>query len=92
MNVSGMSAADFSGQILSGALDRPVFDKTGLSGLFDFHLHYALDNPGTSAAASDLPGLSIFTAVQDQLGLKLSPETGPLEVLVVDHVEKPSAN
>jgi uncharacterized protein (TIGR03435 family) len=88
----GMSVTDFAAQILSGALDRPVFDKTGLSGLFDFHLQYAPDNPGAPVTAADPTGLSIFTAVQEQLGLKLSPETGPVEVLVVDHVEKPSDN
>jgi len=95
VNAYGMSVADFTGQILSGRLDRPVLDKTGLSGLFDFHLQYSVDDataPGAAAPAADPAGASIFTALQEQLGLKVSPDTGPVEVLVVDHVEKPSEN
>ena len=88
MEINGMSLADFTGQILSGALDRPVIDKTGLAGLFNYHLEYAPD----IAASTETSGPSIFTAVQDELGLKLSPDTGPVEVLVVDHVERPSEN
>jgi len=88
MDVSGLSVADFSAQALAGRLDRPVIDKTGLTALFDFHLQFAPDN----GAAADSAAPSIFTAVQEQLGLKLSPDTGPVEVLVVDHIEKPSEN
>jgi uncharacterized protein (TIGR03435 family) len=66
-------------------LGRPVLDRTGLQGEFDFKVEYATnDNPDV--------GASIFTAVQDQLGLKLEATKGPLEMLVIDHAEKPSAN
>jgi uncharacterized protein (TIGR03435 family) len=75
-------------------LDRPVIDKTGLTGLFDFHLDYAPDQASTdgSALPADPAGSSIFTAVQQQLGLKLTRAKGPGEYLVIDQVERPSAN
>ena len=75
-------------------LDRPVIDKTGLTGLFDFHLEYTPDQASTDGVAmpADLAGSSIFTAVQQQLGLKLTRAKGPGEYLVIDHVERPSAN
>jgi bla regulator protein BlaR1 len=82
---------------LSRRLDRPVINKTGITGLFDFRLEYAPAN--TSAAAPNDPTFSdplgrpsIFTAVQEQLGLKLESTRGPGEFLVIDHVEKPSEN
>ena len=86
IEVSAMSVADFAGQLLAQRVDRPLIDKTGLQGLFDFHLQYARD------AAQDAAAPSIFTALQEQLGLKLSADTGPVDVLVIDHVEKPSDN
>jgi uncharacterized protein (TIGR03435 family) len=86
-------------------LDRPVVDKTGLTGVFDIHLEFVRDNamsgpirlnwvdaPAEPAPSVDAGGPSIFTAVQEQLGLKLSPDKGPVEVLVIDHVGKPSEN
>ena len=101
----GISMALFAGTTLSTRLnlDRPVIDKTGLQGIFDLHLEFAAenaasgldragaDNPGGPAAPMDT-GPSIFTAIQEQLGLKLSPDKGPVDVLVVDHVEKPTEN
>jgi bla regulator protein BlaR1 len=69
-------------------LDRPVVDKTGLTGVFDFHLRYAPDGASIDADAEPL----IFTAVQEQLGLKLEAAKGPGEFLVIDHVEKPKPN
>lgn len=72
-------------------LDRPVIDKTGLTGLFDFHLEYGPGQAGTDTIASPADS-SIFTAVQQQLGLKLTPAKGPGEYLVIDHVERPSPN
>ncbi len=68
------------------ALDRPIVDKTGLKGKFDFDFVWS---PQTGpAAGDDAAGPSVFTAVQDQLGLKLDAQKGPVEVLVVDHAEK----
>jgi uncharacterized protein (TIGR03435 family) len=86
----GMTMAEIAGKFLSNRLERPVIDKTGLAGLFDAHLEFARDSGSTDAGSDQGP--SIFTAVQEQLGLKLSPGKGPVEVLVIDHVEKPSVN
>jgi uncharacterized protein (TIGR03435 family) len=74
---------------LSSIAGWPVFDKTGLTGKYDFKLEYAPDDSQTDP---DPVGPSIFTAVQEQLGLKLEPAKGPVEILVIDHVEKPSGN
>jgi uncharacterized protein (TIGR03435 family) len=94
---------DFS-KILNSVMDRPVIDKTGLTGVFTFHLEFAPDEtaPGFILRLKTIPengdppdpsgGTSIFTAVQEQLGLKLEPAKGPKEFLVVEHVEKPSEN
>ena len=79
----------------NSVLGRNVIDRTGLTGVFDIHLKWALDDltgPAPSPSSSDPTGPSIFTALQDQLGLKLKPAKGPVEVLVIDHISKPSAN
>jgi uncharacterized protein (TIGR03435 family) len=76
-------------------LGRTVFDPTGLTGTFDVHLKWTVDASAgaTGPVITDNPtGPSIFTALQEQLGLKLESAKGPVEVLVIDHVEKPSAN
>jgi uncharacterized protein (TIGR03435 family) len=78
-------------------LGRNVIDRTGLTGTFDVHLKWAVDDlaglGGPGAAPSlDPPGLSIFTALREQLGLKLESTKGLVEVLVIDRIEKPSAN
>jgi uncharacterized protein (TIGR03435 family) len=102
-NIPAISLDEFANR-LGGRLDRPVIDKTGIAGLFDFHLEFAVDQTtprflvggDLSAPPGDLSnppgGPSIFTAVQQQLGLKLEPTKGPREFLVIDHVEKPSEN
>ena len=64
-------------------MERKVLNQTGLTGAFDFKLEFA------SADAIDSPLPSLFTALQEQLGLKLEAGSGPVEVLVVDHAEKP---
>ena len=69
---------------LSPPLGRAVIDRTGLSGSFDLELQWA---PEQTADAS---GPSIFTAIQEQLGLKLESQRAPVEVLVIDSVERPS--
>ena len=75
---------------LSVAANRPVIDKTGLTGFYDFELRWT---PGAlDASATDAPGDSIFTALQDQLGLKLEATTAPFDTVVIDHAEKPSEN
>jgi uncharacterized protein (TIGR03435 family) len=86
-------------QFLSGSyfgLGREVFDRTGLTGNYDFTLSYAPVKASVSAsstAASDPAAFpDIFTAIQEQLGLKLEPSKGPVDILVIDHVERPSVN
>jgi len=77
-------------------LDRPVVNRTGLKGRFDIHLEFApdeaIDVRQAPGAAGGLSGPSIFTAVQEQLGLKLEPARGPREYLVIDRVERPLDN
>jgi len=88
---------------ISNALQRTVVDKTGLTGAFDVHVEWTPDQstpglmaPGLAPVASEpsadaLSG-SIFTVIQKQLGLKLQSAKGPVKVLVIDHVERPSEN
>jgi uncharacterized protein (TIGR03435 family) len=75
--------------ILTSASGRPVLDKTGLSGDFDVDLKWTPTLAG-DAAPPDV--VSIFTAVQEQLGLKLESATAPLDVVVIDRIERPSEN
>jgi uncharacterized protein (TIGR03435 family) len=75
--------------MLSSEAQRMVVDRTGLTGTFDIDLHWLPDNPVASAAPGD-EAVSIFTALQEQLGPKLESTTGPVDVLVIDHVEHPS--
>jgi uncharacterized protein (TIGR03435 family) len=93
------SMADFAGVMQSAVLDKPVIDQTGLTGKFDFTLTWTPDEfqfgglgvrppaPDASATAPDL-----FTAFQEQLGLKLEATKAQAEVFAVDRVEKPSEN
>jgi uncharacterized protein (TIGR03435 family) len=92
--------ADFAGLLQGAVLDRPVVDQTGLAGRWDFTLNWTPDEsqfaglgvrvPPPTDSASAPPGL--FAAVQEQLGLKLDATKAPVDVLVVDRVEKPSEN
>lgn len=75
---------------LEDILERPVVDGTGLTQEFDCKLEFA--NPNPPADASPSPAPSIFAALQDQLGLKLEARKGSMEMLVIDRVERPSAN
>jgi uncharacterized protein (TIGR03435 family) len=75
-------------QNLSENLNQTVIDKTGLSGTFTFTLEWAADL--SQPDPDQRP--SIFTAVQEQLGLRLESEKGPVEVLIVDRVERPTQN
>jgi uncharacterized protein (TIGR03435 family) len=79
---------------LSYQFDRTVVDKTGLTGKYDFTLKWAPEQSSglANGAPPDASGPSIFTAIQEQLGLKLESTKGPTESLIVDHIERPSAN
>jgi len=103
MKDEGVTLDDFSKQLLA-VLDRPVINKTGITGRFDIHVEFSREGTKMAAMArmqpvdggssdSDSTGPpSIFTALQEQLGLRLEPAKGPVEVFVIDHVEKPSKN
>jgi len=88
--------------VLSDVLGRPVIDKTEFSGTFDVKLEFTPEGtafgadgfgpPGGLAPGFDTSGPSIFTAIQDQLGLKLESQKGPAGILVIDHAEKASEN
>jgi bla regulator protein blaR1 len=86
---------------LSGVVGRKVVDKTGLAGKYDFALKYdrrqtllavspVSASPGSAAASLDSSGPSIFAALQDQLGLKLESQKGPVDTLIIQSAEKPS--
>jgi len=99
MESNGIGAKDLAA-FLSSILDHDVVDKTGLADAFDLHLEFATDEAimpqytgrGGPAASADGSSPSIFTALQTQLGLKLEPSKGPVDVMVIDHVVKPSGN
>jgi bla regulator protein BlaR1 len=74
---------------LSDETDRKVIDKTGLTGHSDIVLKWSDDVAVTQGGANVI---SIFTAVEEQLGLKLQPSKGPVETLVIDHAEMPTEN
>lgn len=76
--------------ILDFRADKPVVDRTGLTGRYDFTLKYTTDESRVSPDTNASPGL--FTAMEEQLGLKLELIKAPADVLVIDKVEKPSAN
>lgn len=89
MTVTKGDMAQLAGQFSKrNGVDRPVIDKTGLSGLYDYKLEWGDD----VALRADADVVSIFRAMPEQLGLKLEPEKVPVPVLVVDHAEKPSGN
>jgi len=96
----GMTMAEFAARLLT-RVDRPVVDKTGLTGRYDIHLEYSMINSGpvslnggegAVALPPDSGGASIFSAVQSQLGLRLVSDKAPIDVIVVDSVERPSEN
>jgi uncharacterized protein (TIGR03435 family) len=99
-SLEGAPVAALANQ-LGQVLGRSVIDKTELAGNYDFKLEWTPDEGqpgimkppgGDGSAAADLPGASIFTALQDQLGLKLESTKGPVETLVIERAEKASEN
>ena len=84
-------ATRLSRQYVPSGLRRPIIDKSGLTRTFNFHLEWTIDQ-ATSALPDEATGPSILTATQEQLGLKLESAKGPVEVMVIDHVEPPSGN
>jgi uncharacterized protein (TIGR03435 family) len=72
--------------------NRPVFDKTGLSGMFDVTLDFLLESSGFPAPTTVPSGPTLATALEEQLGLKLESSKGNVEVLVIDSVSRPTEN
>jgi uncharacterized protein (TIGR03435 family) len=82
--------AEFLRYLAFVKIDRPVLDRTGLTGYFDFQLHYDYAPFGFLAGNARTEGLSFFTALQEQLGLKLEPTREVMDVLVIDSAEMPT--
>jgi uncharacterized protein (TIGR03435 family) len=95
MSAQGMSMAELALNILSTESQRLVVDKTGLTGRYDFTLQWSREDTASQQEIAPPPessGPSIFTAIQEQLGLKLVPIMVPTKILVIDQVERPSEN
>jgi uncharacterized protein (TIGR03435 family) len=92
LRFGGLPASQMA-QAFSGQSGRMVVDRTGLPGSWDFELSFAVEGRGgpggPDAPAADPNAPSFFTAIQEQLGLKLESTKGPVEVLVIDAIEKP---
>ncbi len=87
--------AEFASVLQRSPLDRPVVDRTGLSGRYDFDLHFAPDERlwgGVLPRPEKTEEPDLFAAVQQQLGLRIEATRGPVEALVIDKAERPSAN
>jgi uncharacterized protein (TIGR03435 family) len=94
---------EFFAAHLTREIGRPILDRTGLKGTYEFELEWSPDandvaenlggneRPAT-ATVPDVTGPSIFTALQQQLGLKLESQKGPIEIIVINRVERPAAN
>jgi uncharacterized protein (TIGR03435 family) len=81
-----------SGSTDNQHVDRPMVDRTGLSGTLDFTLDFAPTWATNTGAADQSTLPSFFTALREQLGLELKSDTGPVDVIVIDHVEMPTGN
>jgi len=94
---AGDATIDILAKMLSGEFRCPVHDETGLTGKYDFKLDWTPDSDASPDAApagmsSPATGASIFTAVTEQLGLRLEPKRGPVQVYVVEKIERPAEN
>jgi uncharacterized protein (TIGR03435 family) len=100
LTVNNATMEDFCGLLQSAVFDRPVVDQTGLQGRWGFLLKWTPDESQFSGMGIKVPPPSdaadapppIFTALQEQIGLKLESTKAPVPTLVLDHLEKPSAN
>jgi uncharacterized protein (TIGR03435 family) len=97
LNATSVNMAYFV-KALTVELRKPVIDKTGLTGTYDFTLEFApeqaprAESDDSGAPPSEPGAASIFTALQQQLGLKLEAGRGPVQKFVIDHIERPSGN
>jgi uncharacterized protein (TIGR03435 family) len=92
---------DFTGLMQQAVLDRPVLDQTGITGRYDFTLVWTPDDSRFAGMGVKIPPPAaedgkappnLYTAIQEQIGLKMAPAKFPDDVIVIDHVEKPSEN
>jgi uncharacterized protein (TIGR03435 family) len=103
VEVQGATLDEFS-KLLLPVLGRPVINKTGITGRFDIRVEFSREETklaaepliqsadGLSPASDPTGHPSIFTALQEQLGLRLQPAKGPVEMFVIDHIERPAGN
>jgi len=101
-DIAGTTMEEFAGRVLPSRTSRFVVDKTSLTGRYDIHLEFSPTPPSGGVMLNGVPqpppreadpvGPSIFTAIQEQLGLKLSPDKAAMPVVVIDSVQKPAAN
>jgi uncharacterized protein (TIGR03435 family) len=100
LNVRNALMTDFTGLMQSAVLDRPVIDQTGLAARYDFTLNWTPDDSQFGGMGAKIPPPTdsadappnLYTAIQEQIGLKLEATKAPADVMVIDHAEKPSAN
>ena len=99
LTVRDYSISDFAKGMQEAFLDKPVVDQTGLNGRYDFDLKWALDDaqtycPSNPAGSRNDPNAppNLYTAIQEQVGLKLVSTRAPVQVMVIGHIEKPSEN
>jgi len=100
MNATSSNMADFTSVLQMLVFDRPVVDQTGLTGRYDIHFFFTPDESLFNGHPPKIPALgegvepapSFFDSLQQTLGLKLEAKKTPVDVLVIDHVEKPSSN
>ena len=100
LDVRNATMGDFTGMMQNSVLDRPVVDQTGITGRWDFTLNWTPDDSQFGGMAAKIPPPTdntnpppaLFTAIQEQIGLKLDATKAPADVLVVDHIEKPAEN
>jgi uncharacterized protein (TIGR03435 family) len=100
LNVRNATMTDFTGLMQAAVLDRPVVDQTGLPGRYDFTLNWTPDETQFASMGVSVPPPAdnaaappdLFTAIQEQLGLKLEATKAMVDILVIDRVAKPSAN
>jgi uncharacterized protein (TIGR03435 family) len=87
---------EFTSMMQRAILDRPVVDRTGLTGKYDFDLEWAPDetqlNGDVTGAPAESPAAPLFSAIQQQLGLRLEATRGPVDAFVVDKAERPTEN
>lgn len=86
----GTFAAGLTGPVSN--VDRPELDQTGLSGTYDLVMEFVPESPSGAPTNSGASGPTFLEALTEQLGLELMPRRGPVDVMVLDHIEHPSAN